>query len=439
MNTKTLIYANLIIIPLVFVGCGIITTPATTTTVTPRPAATRTPTTNPTPTEVVIKGTVSIWHSWEEPQRPALLRSIAAFQDVYPDVQFDVLYVPQVDLHASFTAATSEGGGPTILFGPAEWGPDLYDKGLIVDISGFAGERLIESLNQAAVGAARYRDALIGLPQNIEGVVLFRNKSIIPEAPATYDELETLAKSATDLETVGAILERSFFFSAAHLYGLGGRLMTPDGDPAFDENGYRMSLAWMDLLQSFEDAGPTEYYSDNDLSLFKEGKVGFIIDGTWNMRSLAEAVGAENLAIDHWPLHKDGKLSGFVQAENVYISPRAIDRVYDEDQMVAWMFVESFLSPVSQSAMADVGYIPAVMGPSEVSIRDSLIAQAMVALEGGSTYPVVPEMALYTSTMEIALQSIFNQQVPADEALQKAYDTILEAIAAMRLNPTPSP
>lgn len=439
MNTKTLIITNLIIFSLVFAGCSQAAPRATTISDTPKPAAARTPTTEPTPTEVIIKGTVSIWHSWEEHQRPALLRSIAAFQIMYPEVQFDVLYVPSVDLHASFSAAAVDGAGPTILFGPAEWGPDLYDKGLIVDISEFVGERLLETLNQAAVGGARYGDALLGLPLNLEGVVLFRNKSIIPEAPATYNDLETLAESATTVDTVGAILERSFFFSAAHLNGLGGKLMTPDGDPAFDENGYRKSLEWLDLLQSFEDAGPTEYSTDNDLNLFKEGKVGFIIDGTWNMRSLAEAIEAENLAIDPWPLHKDGNLSGFVQAENVYISPRAMDRVFSEGQILAWMFVESFLSAESQSAMADVGYIPAVIGPLEAGVRDPLIAQAMAALGTGSTYPVVPEMALYTSIMDIALQSIFSGQAPAEEALQWAYDSILETITAGRATPTQLP
>ncbi len=402
------------------------------------PIATRTPTLTPTPTEVVVSGTISIWHAWEEPYLPALLRRIAVFQEIYPDVQFDVQYIPQIDLKSSFEAASVDGFAPTILIGPAEWGPELYDRDFIAEISNLASSDLLNTLNPAAVGSARYDTDLIGLPLNIEGVVLYRNREIVSNSPATFEELVRLAQNATKGETVGAYLDRSFFFSGGHLYGLGGKLMNTDGTPAFnDENG----VSWLNLLKSFERAGPTDYFTDNDLQLFEEGRVGFLIESSRNRNALAEAIGAENLVIDPWPLYENGLLSGFVTSENIYLTPRALD----EPHLVSWKFVEFLFNSDSQSAIADVGRIPAISGSpvilagSQVEVSDPLISQAMFALVEGATFPVIPAAQAYVKPIDVALQSVLNNGVEPEQALQSAYEQVLQNMEELQPTITPAP
>jgi maltose-binding protein MalE len=380
----------------------------------------------------VVSGTVSIWHSWEDPYVPALLRRIHEFNTLYPNIYFDVLYVPAIDLRNAFEQASLEGRGPTLLIGQAEWGPGFYDTGMVADLSSLVPAEVLNALNPAAVGTGRYKDALISIPVDIRGVVLYRNMSIIPIAPSTFEELVSLAKDATHGKTFGAVMDRSFFYSGAHLMGLGGRLMTPEGLPAFnDEKG----LAWVSLLQAYSDAGPAEFFTDNDLTLFKEGHAGMIIDGTWNRSALAEAIGVQNLAVDPWPIHAGGALSGFVQAESIYLSPRALD----EEHSASLKFLQFFLLPESQAAVAEVGLIPALSGSpvnlaaSQVQISDRLIAQSMLALVDGATYPVIPEMATYSSQLDIALKSIFEGGIPPNVALQRAEEAILSDSA------TPAP
>ena len=159
--------------------------------------------------EVVISmlaGTVSLWHSWKETEIPGLNNVIAAFQEKHPDVQFDVLYVPHEDLQGKYETAAATGGGPSVLIGSADWGPGWYDAELAADVSAMTTEEFLRTINPAALGAVRYRDALIGLPQTIKGVVMFRNTSIIPDAPATFDDLLTAAQAATTGDVVGALL-----------------------------------------------------------------------------------------------------------------------------------------------------------------------------------------------------------------------------------------
>jgi ABC-type glycerol-3-phosphate transport system substrate-binding protein len=211
--------------------------------------------------------------------------------------------------------------------------------------------------------------------------------------------------------------------------GLGGNLMTPEGLPAFnDENG----LTWVNLLQAYSEAGPAEFFTDNDLTLFNEGHAGMIIDGTWNRSVLAEAIGAQNLAVDPWPIYGGGTLSGFVQAESIYLSPRALEEEYS----ASLKFLQYFLLPQSQAAVAEVGLIPALSGSpvnlaaSQVQISDRLTAQSMLARRCTTTHH---PSDIYSTQMDIALKSIFEGGVPPNEALQRAEEAILTGSA------TPAP
>lgn len=412
--------------------------PAATSTPIRTTQPTLTPTPAPTATPNVVAGTVTIWHAWEEFERSALYRRIAAFQVQYPDVQFDVTYVPMDDLRASFEAAATEKADPALLFAPAEWGPSFYDRGYVLDLNGQFDPDLFATLNAAGVAVGNYRGVQTSLPLHLKGVVLYRNTQLIPSAPASLQDLDRLAKNAKQ-EAIGAVLERSFFYSAGHLYGLGGELLTAEGDPAFQQEDYAPAIAWLELLKSFESIGPTEYMTDNDLKYFREGRAGFIIDGTWNLFDLADAIDPLNLAIDPWPAVQDGRLAGFVQAEGIYMTPRALE----ESERASRLFLTWMLTPESQKALADVNYIPAISADPAVGaiglIGNPFIAQAMVAMGDGAAYSSLPEMNLYATYLDVAIQAVLFQGVAPRTALDSAFSTIQEALPGVRLTPTPAP
>jgi len=251
---------------------------------------------------------------------------------------------------------------------------------------------------------------------------MYRNEAIIPEAPASFDDLVTAAKAAAQGEVVGADLERAFFFSAGHLVGIGGQIMEENGDPAFNND---KGVEWLNLLKRFSEAGPTEYLTDNDVNLFKAGRAGIIIDGSWNMTNLAESIGAENLAIDPWPSYSSGSLSGFVQTEDIVLSENA-----EGDAREAGLaFIRYFLSPEAQTTLVKIGHVPAVQG---VQITDPLMEQAVTAFEDGVTFPVIPEMSAYWDPMETALKSVFDQGTDPKAALDQAEQSIRARIEDIR-------
>jgi maltose-binding protein MalE len=272
----------------------------------------------------------------------------------------------------------------------------------------------------------------------MEGVVLYRNTSIITSAPATFNDLVQKADEATQGGQVGAMLERSFYFSAAHLYGLGGAWMGMDGNPIFNANDYRESLEWLDLLRQFDRAGPPQFQSDSDLKLFKERRLGLLVESTSQMYILAGEIDPLNLVIDPWPTYQNGHLSGFVQSEGVFLTPRALQ----EDDMVSWLFTQYLLSPESQVALASVGYLP-VIKPDELAsqnlrIGDPFITQSITAMSAGTGYPSAPEWQLYETRIDLLIQSVIYQGAKTKDALQFTFGNIQTDLASWRAGQTPT-
>ena len=402
--------AVLLVLSLLIMACG------------PEPVPTR----SPEPTVIISEGSgtggkVTLWHAWGERATESLYEVVAAFRARNPDVQFEVLYIPHDDLRDEYEEAAITGGGPSVLVGAADWGPALFDAGLVSDVRSLADSQFLGTFNQAALGAVRYKDALVGLPHTIRGVVMYRNRDIIADAPLTFEELLSAAQAATTGDTVGASLERGFFFSGAHLNGVGGLLMDDEGNPLFNDD---KGVEWLDLLNSFSEVGPAVHYAESDATLFRDGKAGIIIDSTWNAAGFAEAIGTDKLAIDPWP----SPMSGYVQTENIYLSANA----EDTEEEVAWAFMEFFLSPEAQAILADstkAGHLPAVIG---VEIADPLLAQAAEALASGTTLPVIPEMGAYWGPMEASLQSVFDEGADPAAALNQAYNSVVAGVSELR-------
>jgi maltose-binding protein MalE len=383
----------------------------------------------PTATEnpsLAVEGSVTLWNSWDESENASLVDIIAAFQEQYPNVQFDVIYIPKDDLRGRFESAAIAGGGPTVLIAPPEWVPDFYTNGLVSSLSDKANKELLSKIHPVALKAARFQDVLIGIPPTIQGVVLFRNKSIVPNPPVTSSDLIEKAKAATSGEVIGFVLEAGPFFAIPQLAACGGVLMEENGDPAFNNES---GVCWLNFIKSFKDAGiPIELNNDNDSDLFKAGRAGMIVDGTWNTNDLAEAIGVDNLAIDPWPITDLGQMSGYVQTELMVLNANASR----DDAIAGWKFIEFMLSPEAQALLADptkAGHIPAISG---IDVGDRFVNEAYRALRDGVAYPVTPEIDAYWAPLENAIKSVLEQGKEPGDALEQAEDEVKTGLEEMR-------
>jgi len=410
-------------------------TPAVVIPTLPQPTNLPTATTNPTP--VVIQGTVRIWHSWNELEVPVLDQIIKEFSAQYPNVYFDVLYIPIDNLRSRFEMAAMEGNAPDILLGPADWAPGLYEAGFISELTGIVDAQALEMLNQPALNAAIINDKLVGLPYSIRGTILFRNRNLIPDSAVTFDQLVYNANAAAKGDQIGAMLDRSLLYSGANLEGIGGQMMDADGLPAFNNE---KGLEWIELLERYKEAGPTDYFTEQDVDLFKQGKVGIIVEGNWRMQEFSEAIGAESLSIDRWPEYNGFNLAGYVLPENMYLNSNTSgDRL-----RAAQNFMRHFVSTDTQTRIAEMGQVPSAR---DIILTDpitgTLMSKAMTAMSNGVAYPVSPEWEAYQLPLDLALRSIFSGSSTAKDALQSAQDEVMKAILEIKPAPaatlTPTP
>ena len=371
---------------------------------------------------------VTIWHSWGSAETDTLQSIIQSFTRSYPDVTFSLLYIPQDDLFETYREAAYLGQGPSLLLGPSNWGPSLYDETLISDLAPYVPEMSLAKINPAALSSGKYHNALISLPLSQHGLVMFRNTALISTYPTSFDELISLSHQTTRKGVVGSYLERGSYFSSPGIIAFGGRLMDENGNPAFND---LHGIEWLDLLEDYDEAGAVTFNTNRDLEMFKRGRVGIIIDGTWNISTLAESIGAENLAIDPWPTYGTGHISGWVETDNIFMNANSTG----DNQYAALTFVSYLLDPHVQMHLAEVGHIPSVITTLP---RDVIIQQAMEAFSDGVPYPnVIDEylLGVYWNELDLVIRNVFEGGADPARALEIANNNIKQVIREIQTAP----
>lgn len=359
---------------------------------------------------------LTLWHGFQDEDLLLLNALLEAYRLHNPAASFELVYVPYDDLKGRYIQATENGTGPHLLLGAGEWGSELYDLEAISDVSDLIPDTLIDQVNPVALAAVSYQDGLTSLPYEMSGIVMYRNRTLLPNPPATFRDLVTRAGVISKGGVLGAYLERGPLYAFPQMAACGGSLYDANGYPGFNNQS---GQCWIGLLRAFETAGPVSFNGNDDLERFASGQVGIIFDGTWNMERLSEALG-DQFTIDPWPVNGEHHLSGYVWTEDLFLSS-SLD---DAGQQAALSLYEFLLSPTTQGIMAHQERIPAV---ASLAVDHPRMAQAIVALSLGTPYPSLPEIEFYWEPMHQALVTIFEQGGDVSLALQTAAEQIIQA------------
>lgn len=410
----------------VLTGCGLIAPEATATpTVPPTPTHTYVlPPTTPTPTLSPLSGRVVIWLDWGPEEMASLVRLVSAFHEQHPRVEFSLAYFPSEELPAAFDRPAPGIASPTMVFGPDTWGPKLWRAGRIQDVSDLLAPGLRQSLLPVALQQVLYGGAVVGIPIQLEGVVLYVNREWMPgPAPDMWALIDVATQSRTTLDY-------GFAFTGAFLRTCGAQLLDERGDPAFAGVG---GTCWLELLRTLAMAGRVVYNSDDDLRRFAEGQAAWLIDGTWQRQFLRDSIGEQSLAINPWPVYTvtGEPLAGYIWTENAYL----LEGLNPADREANWEFIRFLISLPVQQMLADpdgAAHLPVTAG---VLSPDPLMSQAMAVLEKGVPYPILPEVDFYPVPMERSGYAVLRQGADLGLAQLRALSQIRQALAEARASP----
>jgi maltose-binding protein MalE len=127
---------------------------------------------------------------WTDDTRQPVVEAIA---QPFADENGIVIAVQELqfgDIREQMSLTAPSGEGPDIIIGAHDWLGELVANGVVepLDLSGVA-----DSFQDVAIDAFTYDGQTYGLPYAVENIALVRNTDLVPEAPATFEEMIQIA------------------------------------------------------------------------------------------------------------------------------------------------------------------------------------------------------------------------------------------------------
>jgi maltose-binding protein MalE len=342
-----------------------------------------------------------MWLDWTQDELAVLIPHLTDFQEKFPEIQISISYFPSEELLERYQAAAASGEEPTILFGHSKWTRELSQEGYIRDVHGRITEEFLESIHPIAWEGVTRSPFVLGLPFSLEGIVLYRNQGLIAESPATLDDLIESARSLEGEGQSGILIDVGFQYTGSFFQACDGEFLDPSGNLLLTVEA---GQCWLEILDQWPLAGYAVQNSELDFEEFKAGRAAWLVDGTWNAQELIAELGAEQLAIDPWPIYSptEKALSGYAWTRNMYFGVSSSSEDFD----AAWILSRYLLTPEVQKDFGESTYglhVPVLLSVPTVQ---PWLQQMSAAIESNVPFPNFPELSLFSEQLEVAAYDV---------------------------------
>ena len=273
-----------------------------------------------------------------------------------------------------------------------------------------------DGFNPVAIQAFTYDGQTYGLPYAIENVALVRNTDLVPEAPATFEEMMQIATDykaahADDPAALGLAVQVGPQGDAYHLQpflsAFGGYIFAQNADGTYnpddvgiDSEGGLATASW---LQEQAAAGllSADVTYDTMISAFGSGKAPFAVTGPWAISQADngfKATGVPYAVGPIPPMADGGTPQPFVGVQGFMVSS------FSEEKDLAKSFVLDYMSQESsQLAMFEAGGRPPALTSAYDQVKDDPdVAGFGESGSNGIPQPAIPEMASVWGSLGLA-------------------------------------
>jgi len=187
------------------------------------------------------------------------------------------------------------------------WTAEFAKAGWVREWTGDRRAAVEDGAVATALGTAKFQGRVWATPQNTNAQVLFWRKDLVPNPPATWDEMIDVASKLGQqgkIEAQGARYEGLTVWFNSLVASAGGEILTPDdkvalGPPAVE------ALRVMKRLATSPAADPSlsNDKEDQSTSAFVAGKAAFMVNYSAVLPSLKKQAPnlAANVGIAPWP------------------------------------------------------------------------------------------------------------------------------------------
>jgi maltose-binding protein MalE len=347
---------------------------------------------------------------WTDDTRQAVIEEIAG---PFADENGIVIAVQELnfgDIRDQLSLTGPSGEGPDIIIGAHDWLGELVANGVVapLDISAVA-----DGFNPVAVQAFTYEGQTYGLPYAVENIALVRNTDLVPEVPATFEEMIQIATDyqAENPDGLGLPLQIGPEGDAYHLQpflsAFGGYIFGQNEDGTYnpedlgiDSEGGLAAAAWLEE-QAAAGLLNADVTYDTMIETFGAGNAPFVVTGPWALSEADRGFQAMGVpyAVSAIPASEGGEAPAvFVGVQGFMISS------FSEQQDLATSFVLDYMSQeASQLALFEAGGRP----PALTSAYDQVSSDPDIAGFGesaanGIPLPAIPEMSNVWGSLGLA-------------------------------------
>jgi arabinogalactan oligomer / maltooligosaccharide transport system substrate-binding protein len=431
----------LAVLALVFAACGDGAEDTTTTTAAAATTTTEAATTTTeaattttvagdttTTTEPVVRADADLV-IWADDTRAPVIRTFAEEFGTANGLTVAVQELPFGDIRDRLIVAGPAGEGPDIIIGAHDWLGQLVTSGVLaaVDVSDIEDE-----YSEAAVAAFNYEGQGYGLPYAVENIALLRNTDLVPESPATFEELaETGLQLVADGEAeLPLALQENGNGDPFHNYplfsALGGYVFGLNDDGSYNPDDLGIdSAGGLAAAQWFADqatAGLIDVDVTYDVMIesFGSGTAPFAITGPWAIAQADNGFAAMGVpyVVEPIPAVEGGTPHVFIGVQGFMVS------AFAENPLAAQTFLLDFMSTEeAQLALFEAGgRPPAHLAAFDIAAQDPDIQGFGEAGLEGEPLPSIPEMnsvwTAWTNAYQLILTGGDAEQAFTDAAAQ---------------------
>ncbi|MDO7868873.1 extracellular solute-binding protein [Nocardioides jiangxiensis] len=381
-----------------------------------------------TPDHASLKATLTWWDTSDPTNEgPAFKELIKRFNAEYPNVKINYQSVPFGEAQNKFkTAAEAGEGAPDILRAEVAWVPEFAAAGHLYALDGSDVLTKNHYLD-TALSSDVYNGKTYGVPQVTDTLGLMYNKKLfkeagITEAPATWADVKADAKLLKQKAHVdGIYLNSGGYFMLPFMYGEGGDLV--DTDTKTIEVASKANKDGIRIAQDLVKSGAAPKPDANDsygtmMTLFKEGKVGMVINGPWEVANISKDPkfgGFDNLGIAPVPAGSQG--AGAPVGGHNYVVYSGMD---EKKADAATAFLEFMTSPESEAFIADkLGLLPTNEAAYDLIKDNERVTAWKSALDVAKARPWIPEGGLFFGPLDEMATKVLVQGADVDKTLDQ--------------------
>lgn len=372
-----------------------------------------------------------IWaDSTRAPALQALLETFSADYGVTAAVQ----EIAMGDIRSNLPVAGAAGEGPDIVIGAHDWLGEYIQNGAIVPIE--LGD-VAEQFSASALDLFTVDGVLYGLPYAVENIAFVRNTDLVPDAPATWDEVfaqteAIVSGGSADFGFITFNTASYDFFPIMTAFGgyVFGRDANGSYNPADIGIGSEGTIAAATYIKQFSDAGyiNADINADVMIELFESGQAAMIMTGPWWLNRLREA--GVPFAISDIPAGPAGPGYPFLGGQGFMIS------AFSDNQLLAQVFLSEFMATTdAMLALYENDPRPPAFLPALDQIDDEAIVAFQSAGANGVPLPAIPEMATVWGSWGNALNFVITGELEPADAYTQAQAQIVDAIGLLNAAP----